>query len=59
MNKSTYGWIGFFSVWFVAITHTAGGPAVMFGEFIGWFLIISACAQGYSIVKRVFKKPAQ
>lgn len=59
VNKSTYFWRGFFSLCLVVITHTAGGLAVMFGEFIGWFLILSACAIGYSKVKRVFKKPAR
>jgi uncharacterized membrane protein len=59
VNKSTYFWIGFFSLCLVVITHASGGPAVMFGEFIGWFLIISVCALISSKVKRIFKKPVQ
>lgn len=69
LKKSSYYWIGFFSLWFVIISpHSGSGPAYLFGNFIGWYFFIYACIWVMSKVKSVLKnllgkmdikKPAQ
>jgi|GEM_PF-6622770 len=71
LKKSSYYWIGFFSLWLMVISSpfsSGSGLAYLFGKFIGSFIFIYACVWVMSKVKSVLKnllskrgikKPAQ
>jgi hypothetical protein len=62
LKKSTYIYIGIFSLWLVAISpHSSGdsGLAVLFGEFLGMFCFTYLCVLAASKVKGKFRKSEQ